>query len=114
MNNDNLIKVCCYTNVKQSDIMYLEADWNYTYVHTSYKKFLSSHTLKTFSNRINPYDFVKINRGLLINKQFIRSLKKETKYAFIKLVDGRELPISRRMYNTVKDELSITLPTSTN
>jgi two-component system, LytTR family, response regulator len=101
MKNEPKIKVASKTLVVQSEIMYLESAWNYTCVHTVKKQLVSSRTLKLFSTRVDANNFIKINRGLLINVSFIQDINAEKKDAFVQLKNGKKLPISRRMYNEV-------------
>jgi two-component system, LytTR family, response regulator len=101
MKNEPKIKVASKTLVVQSEIMYLESAWNYTCVHTVKKQLVSSRTLKLFSARVDANNFIKINRGLLINVSFIEDINTEKKDAFVQLKNGKKLPISRRMYNEV-------------
>ncbi len=105
MQNEPKIKIAAQTLVYQSEIMYLESAWNYTCVHTIKKQLVSSRTLKIFSNRIDQNSFIKINRGLMINISFIEDVNAEKKDAFVKLKNGKILPISRRMFNEVVDNL---------
>lgn len=105
MTNGPKIKIANKTLVNQADIMYLESSWNYTYVHTIQKPLLSSRTLKTFSNRIDHNSFIKINRGIMINISHIQDINAERKDAFVQLKNGKTLPISRRMYNEVVNNL---------
>ncbi len=99
------IKVASKIHVEQSDIMYLESAWNYTCIHTIKKQLVSSRTLKKFSTRVDLNCFIKINRGLMINISFIQDVNAEKKDAFVKLKNGKILPISRRMYNEVVGSL---------
>jgi DNA-binding LytR/AlgR family response regulator len=97
MQNEPKIKVACKTVIYQSEIMYLESAWNYTCIHTLKKQHVSSRTLKIFSTRVDANSFIKIYRGLMVNISFIQELNMEKKDAFVKLTNGKILPISRRM-----------------
>ncbi len=105
MYNEPKIKIASRTHVSQSDIMYLESAWNYTCVHTVQKQLVSSRTLKIFSNRIDHNAFIKISRGLMINISFIQDVNAERKFPFVQLKNGKILPISRRMYKEVVENL---------
>lgn len=105
MYNEPKIKIASRTHVSQSDIMYLESAWNYTCIHTVQKQLVSSRTLKIFSNRIDHNAFIKISRGLMINISFIEDINTERKDAFVQLKNGKILPISRRMYKEVVQNL---------
>jgi DNA-binding LytR/AlgR family response regulator len=105
MYNEPKIKIASRTHVSQSDIMYLESAWNYTCIHTVQKQLVSSRTLKIFSNRIDHNAFIKISRGLMINISFIQDVNAERRDAFVQLKNGKILPISRRMYKEVVQNL---------
>jgi DNA-binding LytR/AlgR family response regulator len=105
MYNEPKIKIASRTHVSQSDIMYLESAWNYTCIHTVHKQLVSSRTLKIFSNRIDHNAFIKIGRGLMINISFIQDVNAERRDAFVQLKNGKILPISRRMYKEVVQNL---------
>lgn len=50
-----------------SDIMYIEADRNYTRIFTHHKEFLLSVTLKTIEEKLSKNIFVRIHRSYIIN-----------------------------------------------
>ncbi len=56
--------------IKIGDILYLEANMNYTYVVTAAKKFLVCQTLKSFEDMLPPETFIRIHNSYIINKNF--------------------------------------------
>lgn len=56
--------------IKIGDILYLEANMNYTYVVTAAKKFMVCQTLKTFEDMLPPETFIRIHNSFIINKNF--------------------------------------------
>jgi DNA-binding LytR/AlgR family response regulator len=59
--------------VKFDEILYFKADSNYTEIHVLNKKlpYVISNTLKEVQNQINDARFYRINRGHLINIEYI-------------------------------------------
>jgi two-component system, LytTR family, response regulator len=92
------------TNINPSEIMFLQSSANYTMVHTVSKKYISSRTLKVLATRIDQSDFLKIKRGLIINKTYIQNFNALKDDAFVTLSNGQVLPVSRRLFEFVKAE----------
>jgi DNA-binding LytR/AlgR family response regulator len=96
------------TQLNQTDILFMQSMANYTMVHTLERKYLSSRTLKVMTARIDPeMPFIKIKRGLLINKQYIEKFNDDVDEAYVLLVNGKKLPISRRLFTKVKKGLDL-------
>jgi two-component system LytT family response regulator len=57
--------------IKISDILYLEANMNYTYVATASKKFIVCQTLKIFEEMLPADTFIRIHNSYIINKNFV-------------------------------------------
>ena len=80
-----------YIKVKVKDIMYLEANDNYCFVHTPSKKFLLSQTLKTIQERMTAFGFMRVHRSFVINPEWIE------KFSELNVtINGKEIPISRK------------------
>jgi DNA-binding LytR/AlgR family response regulator len=94
------------TTINPSEILFLESNANYTFVYTAHKKYISSRTLKVLATRIDENDFMKIKRGLIINKNFVKSLHKDVVEPYLILANGRKLPISRRLFAGVCERLN--------
>jgi DNA-binding LytR/AlgR family response regulator len=106
MPSESTIKIANKTSVNQADILYLEAIYNYTCIHTLQKQLVSSRTLKLFSQRVEASTFIKINRGIIINTKYIKCINQHRIAPFIELTNGKTLTISRRQYNKVISRLS--------
>jgi two-component system LytT family response regulator len=93
--------------IPTNDIIYLESDWNYTVVYTlDNSRYVSGFTLKVLEKRIADSNFLRINRGLLINSQYIRRLCSDKKEAFVMMKNGEMLPVSRRKYDLIKESIT--------
>lgn len=90
--------------IEPSDIIYLEADINYTKFFMQSKKLTSSFTLKFFNDLLkNNPSFLRINRGLLINVNYLESIDWNKSIKEVRLKDGVVLPISRRREEFVRE-----------
>jgi two-component system LytT family response regulator len=79
-----------------SEIMYLEADSNYTIIHLSgLNKIVATRTLGDFEKILSTPEFFRIHKSIIIN---INYLKGYSSYQgnFVELTDGTSLGISRR------------------
>jgi DNA-binding LytR/AlgR family response regulator len=97
-----------HENIPSADILYLQSDTNYTEIFTiNHPKRLCSITLKKVENRLDNMAFLRINRGLTINRLHVSQLCKSEKQPFVILSNGQQLPISRRRFGFVKQTLEI-------
>jgi two-component system LytT family response regulator len=83
------------------DILYCEADSNYTFVHlTDNKKLYSAKTLKEFDQLLGQTEFCRIHQSFLIN---LNHLKKYFRGdgGYVEMMNGASLNVSR----SKKDEL---------
>lgn len=78
------------------EILYLEADGNYTMIFTANgRKILSSRTLLDYEKILGPEGFFRIHRAYLVNLKAISSYRNSPIPEVI-LVDGQRLEVSRR------------------
>ncbi len=81
--------------LSKDDIMWLESDRNYTYVHLcNGKKILLSKTLQLIESQLSNDDFSRVNKGITVNLRFIKTINVHQKN--LQLSCGLRLPISRR------------------
>lgn len=83
-----------------SEILYLEGETNYTFLHLSDgKKILSSTTLLRHQEKLG--HFLRVSKKHLVNPDYILEMQKSKEDPKVKLIDGRELKISRRRIDNV-------------
>lgn len=93
--------------VKNTDILYLEADENYTTLYVvGGKKYVSSKGIKAFEEKLDPQMFFRIHKSFIINiahhlKEFNRT---EGNMAI--LSNGAQVPVSRRKLQEFLDRLT--------
>jgi len=89
--------------VNVSDLMYLQADSNYTILHLSgLNKIVSTRSLGEFENILEHPAFFRIHKSTIINMNFLQGYSSyEGNYA--ELSDGTRLSISRRKLNEFRE-----------
>ncbi len=85
--------------VPVSDIYYLSAEGNYTYVHLEKEKVLITKTLKNFEELLTDYKFFRIHRSFLVNlihiSELDNSITREGSGGQIILSNQIHVPVSR-------------------
>ncbi|MBP6618670.1 MAG: LytTR family transcriptional regulator [Leadbetterella sp.] len=106
MNALNILGLCGREQIAAEDIIYLEADINYTTIYTKSKtKHTMSFTLRKVEERLAGSDFLRINRGLSINRNYLQTISQLKKEGFVTMSNGLVLPVSRRRYNAIQERL---------
>ncbi len=83
-----------------------EADGNYTkIVYSEHKEILASRKLKEFENMLASYNFFRVHHSHLINLSYLSAYKKGDGGIAV-MVDGSEIPISRRKKDEFLDRLN--------
>ena len=97
----NNLQSVIYTDRKKTsiiirDVMMLEGEGNYTYVHLSNgKKILLSKTLKEFCELFQQNDFARIRKSYLINLNYLKEVDLSG-YVSVTMQTGQRIEISRR------------------
>lgn len=91
--------------VNTSDIMYLEADSNYTILHLAgLKKIVATRTMGDFEKILDQPEFFRIHKSLIININYLRAYS-SYQGNFVELTDGTSLNISRRRLNDFREAI---------
>lgn len=87
-----------FANLRPADILYLQGDVNYTFLHlTNGKKLHSARTLKVFEQHFADQPFVRVHKTYLINPQHVASFGQQ-----VCLSDGTSIRPSRRLESKVR------------
>lgn len=73
-----------------SEILFLEADGNYTHIHTLSTKYTERKKLKEMLDELGEHPFVRVHKSYAVNKQKVHSLTREKI-----LLGGYEIPVGR-------------------
>ncbi|WP_394996145.1 LytR/AlgR family response regulator transcription factor [Emticicia sp.] len=107
LNADQCLRLTHRYQIPTNDIIYLESEINYTNVYTSdNRKHISSFTLKILEARIVKNDFLRINRGCLVNLKHITQIIGLKRNAQARLSNGSILTISRRKFDNIRNILN--------
>lgn len=85
-----------FSIVDVNDIVYLDADSNYTIFHlTSLKKIVVSKSIKEFEDLLNPELFFRVHKSSIINLKHLREFSRvDGNYAI--MMDNSSVAVSRR------------------
>jgi two-component system LytT family response regulator len=94
--------------LKISSIVYIQAEGDYTQVHTADgKKGLVLKSMKEWDSRLPESHFCRIHRSYIVNLDFVEGIEKEYNYDFsVKLKDrDMRLVMSRRYARLLKEKM---------
>jgi len=95
--------------IRRSDITHVEAQGDYTRIHTEGGSHLLRTPLSTLEEQWGPAGFVRIHRSLLINLRHVSEARTQAgRYAVV--VGGQELQVSRRHTRELRDLLTRSRP----
>jgi DNA-binding LytR/AlgR family response regulator len=96
--------------VPYTQIVFVEAYEDYSYVHTSSQKFLTSYRLKNLEDRLRQHRFFRVHRKFLVNLDMVTEIASLPGSNFMLRTAGKkriELPISRRRISELKGILGL-------
>ena len=89
--------------VKVSELMYLQADSNYTILHLSgLDKIVATRSLGEFEKMLENPVFFRIHKSTIINMEYLKGYS-SYQGNFAELTDGTRLSISRRKLNDFRE-----------
>ncbi|NLR92096.1 LytR/AlgR family response regulator transcription factor [Flammeovirga agarivorans] len=93
-----------FQKVMVEDIIYLEAQSNYTYFHTKTEKFMYAIVLKKIIEKLPQDQFIRVHRSFVVNKKCITGFSNNA----VTLDEHYEVPVSKqnkemvfKLFNTV-------------
>lgn len=84
-----------FETVLVSDIVHLEANGNYTYIHTKNKKRIVSKPIKFYENLLDENHFFKSHKSHIINMEMVKTFHKG-KQAYVTMSNDKQVPIAVR------------------
>ncbi|MCU0402098.1 MAG: LytTR family transcriptional regulator [Algoriphagus sp.] len=88
--------------IRLEEIIYLEADANYTQIFTEEKKFIIRTSLKDLEEKLNDKRFARVHKSFIINLEKIENIQAD----FIQIAD-KEIPIGRQQYRWLTGKIKI-------
>ncbi|MBA4850553.1 LytTR family DNA-binding domain-containing protein [Emticicia sp. BO119] len=88
------------------NIRYLQADINYTTIYTCQEEsIISTTTIKRLNDKIESGNFIRINRKIIVNKEFIKAYNYWSNKVI--LDNGETFIISRRKNRALRNVLEL-------
>jgi two-component system LytT family response regulator len=78
-----------------NEIQFLEADGNYTRIHTAARKIVLSQTLKKLEEQLPARLFFRVHRSYMVNIQYIKAYQSFSDSQYLILEDETCIPVSR-------------------
>lgn len=90
--------------VRRSEVHWVEAQGDYARLHTATGSHLVRISLSTLESRWASAGFTRIHRSTLVSLRHVRGIRSEAGHCTV-LVDGTELPVSRRSTRQLRELL---------
>lgn len=94
--------------IPYTQIVFVEAYEDYSFVHTAQERYLTSYRLKTLEDRLQPHRFFRVHRKYLVNLNMVTEIASLPGSNFMLRTAGKkriELPVSRRRIGRLKEIL---------
>lgn len=91
--------------VNVPDIIWLQAEKDYTWLVTAEKRHLSSHGLGQLEQKLDPQQFLRVHRSSILNLQFIREIEKQPSGYDVVMQNGDLVRVSRSYIDAIKQRL---------
>ena len=89
-----------------STIQMISTDKPYSVIYVNEQKILDNKSLKEFETKLNPSNFLRVHRSIIINASFIKELKSRSNGDYdAKLENGQVIRLSRHYRNNWKQLL---------
>lgn len=83
--------------IDSNELLFINADADYTDLHTSDMKYISAESLKYWEEKLENYNFIRVHRSFIINtKKIIKTSSRK-----LLLKGNHEIPIGRTYKNKV-------------
>lgn len=90
------------SSIDTNDIIYMEAEKDYTRIFTSEKSYLSNYGIGALEQRLNPSVFFRIHRSHIINIRHIKEVYKENSDAYLVLNNNVSLKVSKGYVDNIR------------
>lgn len=89
-----------YIRFRSSEVCYICTDMDYTEIHLTDKKILSSETLSSWEQQLEASSFIRIHKSYLVNLDKVEKMASNQ----LTLFDGTVLPIGRAFKEAVSSK----------
>ncbi|MBN2169076.1 MAG: LytTR family transcriptional regulator DNA-binding domain-containing protein [Actinobacteria bacterium] len=92
------------------DIVFINIERDYTYLHTDSERYLTNQTLSELENSLDPNKFFRAHRGYIVNLQKVKEITKIGTSSYELTLDSPDnikIPMSRRQSTELKKLLNM-------
>ena len=89
-------------SLQVNDIVWMEAEGDYTKLHTPQKSYLSSYGIGTLEQKLNTAIFTRIHRSTIININFVKEVFKDSNGYYVVLQNDTTHKVGRNYVETIK------------
>ncbi|MEM6767046.1 MAG: LytTR family DNA-binding domain-containing protein [Bacteroidota bacterium] len=91
--------------INTKDIIWLEADKDYTWLVTAEKRYLSSYGLGQLEEKLDPDTFLRVHRSSVININFIQEIEKHPSSYDLLMKNGDSVRVSRSYIEAIRKRI---------
>ncbi|MEM7370650.1 MAG: LytTR family DNA-binding domain-containing protein [Bacteroidota bacterium] len=88
--------------VNSEEIIWLQAEKDYTWLITAAKRYLSSHGLGQLEQKLDTHTFVRVHRSSIVNLNFIQEIDKYPSSYDISMTNGDTVRVSRSYMEEIR------------
>ena len=85
-----------------NDINWMEAEGDYTKLHSNEKTYLSNYGIGTLEQKLNPAIFVRIHRSAIININMVKEVFRDNNGYYVVLQNGTSHKVGRNYVEVIK------------
>lgn len=89
-------------SISIDDIIYFEADKDYTKVHTAQKNYLSNYGIGVLEQRLNSDTFLRIHRSYIVNLHHIAEVHRQNSDIYLLLKNDTSLKVSKGYIDNIR------------
>lgn len=82
-------------SLELKDVICMEADKDYTWMHTAAKSYMSNYGISQLEQRLSPSQFLRVHRSFIVNIGHIKEVHKEGASAQLVTSNGKVINVSR-------------------
>lgn len=90
------------TALPVNEIIWIEADGDYTRLHTTKKFYLSGYGMNELEQKLNPRQFARVHRGAIVNINAVKEVFKDSNGYYVLLTNDVSQKIGRTYVEVIK------------
>jgi two-component system LytT family response regulator len=91
--------------IQTSDIIWVEAEKDYSWIITSEKRFLSNYGIGKLEERLPTEQFVRVHRSAIVNLECIKEIEKQLSSYDLKMSNDDFVRVSRSYLDEIRNRL---------